>query len=568
MPKNSGRGQLIVFEGPDGIGKSTLAQALTRKLSDAGLPSQYLALPGNEIGTIGRLVYDIHHDPTVYGLGKLTAASLQALHIAAHLDAIEQRILPALNKGSWVILDRFWWSTWVYGHISAVDGDTLDALIQAEQLLWDGIKPTALFLIDRPSGLPSDHNCIQLRGSYQVLAQREQGLYPIRLIANDGSVEDSLHRMLAALRDITALVQSASWQGPDRAAEQRVEQPLLAPSTKEHTFISVTLSPARPTVVYESYWKFAVERQQVFFRKLEGRPAPWTTDPILARHKFTNAYRASDRVSQYLIRYAIYQGDQSPEEVFFRTILFRLFNKIETWEMLEAKLGTVSYADYAYSKYDQILVAALSSGIRIYSGAYIMPSGRTSFGYSQKHRNNLRLLERMMEDEVPHRIAEAPNMREAFELLRSYPTIGNFLAYQFVTDLNYSSLTDFSEMEFVVPGPGALDGIHKCFADFGGLNETDIIRLVTERQESEFARLGLEFRTLWGRRLQLIDCQNLFCEVSKYARLRHPDIKGANKRRRIKQIYRPSDKPIAYWYPPKWGINERIGGAAYEQAAL
>ena len=56
-------------------------------------------------------------------------------------------------------------------------------------------------------------------------------------------------------------------------------------------------------------------------------------------------------------------------------------------------------------------------------------------------------------------------MAQAFEILRSYPTIGNFLAYQFVTDLNYGDLIDFSEMEFVVPGPGALDGIRKCFSN-------------------------------------------------------------------------------------------------------
>ena len=438
MPEYSSPGQLIVFEGPDGVGKSTLAQALTRKLTEAGLPSEYLALPGNEMGTIGRLVYDIHHNPAVYGLGKLTPGSLQALHIAAHLDAIERRILPAINRGSWVILDRFWWSTWVYGHMSAVDGATLDALIQAEQFQWDGIKPTALFLIDRPSGSPSDDIRIQLRERYHALAKREQGLYPIRLIANDAAVDESLRRMLAALQDITPLIRIASLKTLGRSAEQRVEQPLLIPSTKDRTFIPAKLSPARPTVVYESYWKFAAERQQVFFRKLEGLSAPWTTDPILARHKFTNAYRASDRVSQYLIRHVIYEGDQSPEEVFFRTICFRLFNKIETWNLLEAKLGTVSYADYSFSRYDQVLAGALSSGTRIYSGAYIMPSGRTSFGYPQKHRNNLRLLERMMDGEVPRRIADASNMGQAFELLRSYPTVGNFLAYQFVTDLNYS----------------------------------------------------------------------------------------------------------------------------------
>ena len=316
--------------------------------------------------------------------------------------------------------------------------------------------------------------------------------------------------------------------------------------------------------MYETYWRFAAERQEVFFRKLEGLPAPWTTDPILTRHKFTNAYRASDRVSQYLIGDVIYEGDKSPEEVFFRTILFKLFNKIETWETLQRRLKVISWAEYSFQIYDRVLSETLAGGSTIYSAAYMMPSGKSSFGHKQKHRNHLMLLERMMEDEVPNRITEASTMAQAFNILLSYPTIGNFLGYQFVTDLNYSDLTDFSEMEFVVPGPGALDGIRKCFAHQGGLNEADIIKLVTDSQEREFERLGLNFRTLGGRHLQLIDCQNLFCEVSKYARVKHPEIIGISKRSRIKQLYRPSASPIEYWFPPKWGINHffaRQGGS-------
>ena len=315
------------------------------------------------------------------------------------------------------------------------------------------------------------------------------------------------------------------------------------------------LSPACPTAVYDTYWRFAAERQEVFFRKLEGHPPPWTADPVIARHKFTNAYRASDRVSQYLIRHVIYEGSPSDPEVFFRTILFKLFNKIETWELLKSELGEIAWEGYSFDQFDAVLTSALASKIRIYSAAYIMPSGNSAFGYRQKHRNHLKLLERMMEDEVPQRIAAAATMREAFETLRSYPTIGDFLAYQFVTDLNYSEICHFSEMEFVIPGPGARDGIHKCFSALGGLSESDIIRLVTDRQEYEFERLELEFRSLWGRRLQLIDCQNLFCEVSKYARVVHPDVAGVNSRSRIKQIYRASSNPLEFWFPPKWEIN-------------
>jgi hypothetical protein len=319
-----------------------------------------------------------------------------------------------------------------------------------------------------------------------------------------------------------------------------------------------SLAPARPTAVYDTYWQFAAERQAVFFRRYLGEPHPWSEDEILQTYRFTNAYRASDRVSQYLIRNVIYRGPQTPDEVFFRTILFKLFNKIETWELLQREVGDVSYDGYSFQRYDRVLTDAMDRKQTIYSAAYIMPSGSRKNGSTKKHRSHLQLLERMMDDGAPGRIAGAASMRDAFNILVSYPMIGNFLAYQYVTDLNYSELCDFTEMEFVVPGPGAIDGISKCFSSLGGLTETDIIKLVTERQADEFDRLGLNFQSLWGRQLQFIDCQNLFCEISKYARVRHPEVNGVANRTRIKQKYRPNSEPLVYWYPPKWNINDRI----------
>ena len=191
----------------------------------------------------------------------------------------------------------------------------------------------------------------------------------------------------------------------------------------------------------------------MFFHKLENSSSRWTDDPILSRHKFTNSYRASDRVSQYLIRHVIYQGDQTPEEVFFRIVLFKFFNKIETWKLLKDAFYDVDYCSYSFAEYDRVLTGALEMGRTIYSAAYIMPSAHVAFGYQRKHRNHLKLIESMLADEVPDKVANARTMREAFEVLRTYPTIGDFLAYQFVTDLNYSELTNFSEKEFVAPGP-------------------------------------------------------------------------------------------------------------------
>src|SRR2546429_6074199 len=88
---------------------------------------------------------------------------------------------------------------------------------------------------------------------------------------------------------------------------------------------SPNIAPLKPSPVYDTYWRFSAERQRVFFNRFERRPAPWTYDPILRGNKFTNAYRASDPGSQYLIRPVIYRDDlpDDPQEGVFRILLFK-----------------------------------------------------------------------------------------------------------------------------------------------------------------------------------------------------------------------------------------------------
>ena len=321
------------------------------------------------------------------------------------------------------------------------------------------------------------------------------------------------------------------------------------------------LARLQPTPVFDTYWRFAAARQAIYLKRLAGDAAPWTDDSILGRHRFTNAYRASDRVSQYLIRRVIYREDlpSSPAEVFFRTVLFKLFNRIDTWEFFEREVGAVTLETCGACRLDELLTAALADHRRIYSAAYIMPGDPRG---GPKHRFHLRLLFQMLSDRLPDRLTAILSFRCAFETLRNYGGIGDFLAYQLATDLNYSPLMDFPESDLAVPGPGAIDGMSKCFAGWRprrGANGGDVIRRVTDAQEREFERLGIDFKTLWGRPLQPIDCQNLFCEVSKYARLKHPDVLGVAGRTRIKQRYtRPAGPLDPPWYPPKWGLNARI----------
>lgn len=340
-----------------------------------------------------------------------------------------------------------------------------------------------------------------------------------------------------------------------------VEEVTGGPLDGPSRLVRVAGRTLQPTPVFDTYWRFAAARQAVYEARLRGEPGPWTRDPIISAHRFTNCFRAADRVSQYLIRSVIYRGDQARDEVVFRSLLFKLFNRISTWEYLTEELGNLGWSSFDRDKYDAALGRRFNAGARLYSAAYVMPPPR--LGAARKHSNHLLLLELMMRDRLPERLVAAATMEEAFNVLRSYPAIGDFLAFQFLIDLNYSTVLGFDETEFVVPGPGARDGIRKCFGPAAAGIEAEVIGYMAETQDEHFDRLGLTFAGLRGRPLQLIDCQNLFCEVDKYARVAHPEFQGVSGRSRIKQRFTPEEGAMTVWFPPKWGLNpDRSDGPA------
>jgi len=324
-----------------------------------------------------------------------------------------------------------------------------------------------------------------------------------------------------------------------------------------------------PSKAFKSYWKFATERQNVFYRAVAKNQANRTTDKIIGTYKFTNAFRASDRVSQYLIKDVIYARKDSPEDTFFRILLFKLFNKIETWQLLENTFEDITINNFSVAKFNKVLNKAMESKATIYSAAYIIPSGSAAkYKGVRKHQFHLELLASLIKGQFFHKIQDANTLMEVYHSFLDIESFGKFLSYQYTIDFNYSEHINFSENEFVVPGPGAKNGIRKCFKDLGDYDEVDVIRMMTEEQNMYFDKLGLDFQNLWGRDLHLIDCQNLFCETDKYCRVAHPDIAGISKRTKIKQRYTPTPSSIDYFYPPKWGINKNIRRKADNKIAI
>lgn len=305
---------------------------------------------------------------------------------------------------------------------------------------------------------------------------------------------------------------------------------------------------------YNFYWYFAAERQKIFYNKLHGMNRPWTEDEILQDYKFCNAYRASDRISQYLLKNVIYNGNKyRNEDMIFRIILFKIFNKESTWEILIKEFGDITLNNFDKNQYSKVLSETIKKGKAIFNDAYITCPTKV-FGYDTKHDNYLQLLYKMfIEDKVYIEIMNTDTMKQGFDILKRYPMIGNFMAYQLITDINYSEVVNYTETEFTVVGPGSERGIKKCFENLGGKSKEEIIKWMCDNQESEFKRLGLEFKDLGGRKLQYIDCQGLFCEVDKYCRQARPEL--ASNRKRIKKKYKENEKKIDFFYPPKWNIN-------------
>lgn len=306
--------------------------------------------------------------------------------------------------------------------------------------------------------------------------------------------------------------------------------------------------------VFDIYWQFTAERHRIFERRLAGDSGPWTNDRILDAYKFCNVFRAADRVSQYLIRDVAYREDDStPDDRMFQIVAFRTFSKPATWEMLIELLSRQpTIDDLTSGAFEEALDETRARLGGLYTGAFIL-CATNAYGRSLKHLNHVELFRDMF---VTHRIGPtlraARSLKEVYDLLHSFPLMGDFMSYQIAIDLNYSEHLNFSEDDFTRPGPGALRGLRKVFVDLGGMTPEQAIMWMVDQQEAQFERLGLEFNGLFGRRIHAIDAQNLFCEVDKYCREALPDLKSA--RSRIKSRFAPTASPVEMFFPPKWNL--------------
>lgn len=311
--------------------------------------------------------------------------------------------------------------------------------------------------------------------------------------------------------------------------------------------------------IFQYYFYFVQERMNIFWNKYDQK-LPWTTDDIIRKHKFTNVYRAADRVSQYLIKNVIYQDNSfTPEDTLLRILVFKIFNKPETWEYLENKVGVITLKNFDLQKINNALLERKNNH-PIFNNAYMMTGTHSLYNHLQyKHEKWLEMVKKeMIGNSILKKVLDSDSLSNVYELLRGCSFIGDFLAYQYAIDMNYSPVVDFSEDSFVKAGIGAIRGVKKCFEPLGKkYNYEDAIRYTQENFTMYQEKFGYtEFKPLFGRAPALIDLQNCFCETDKYLRVKLPELQVDNKR--IKQKYKETNKPIDLFFPPKWNINNKI----------
>ncbi len=102
-------GRFIVFDGPDGSGKSTQFQAVAKVAQAAGVETVEVREPG---GTpIGEKIRAVLLDPAN---SEMVTRCEMLLYMASRSQLMEERILPALSRGAFVLADRFISSTLAY----------------------------------------------------------------------------------------------------------------------------------------------------------------------------------------------------------------------------------------------------------------------------------------------------------------------------------------------------------------------------------------------------------------------------------------------------------------------
>lgn len=288
---------------------------------------------------------------------------------------------------------------------------------------------------------------------------------------------------------------------------------------------------------------FIRERYKIHLKKdFYGKNKPWTKDPILNEYRFTNIRREHDFETRYLIQNVSENEFLSYRQKLLNTVLFRLFNKHETFEIMGApfkfewawtyKLARKKLLEYheEHPSYVFFTSAFYTSGLKM--GIKPMFPKETFVPGTI-----LRFLKYLNESDFIDQITTAETQKDVFEVLKNQPGIGEFLAYQIFVDFTYIKDFPFSENEFTVAGPGCKKGLNFLFIDRDGMSYEECLFWLRNNWENINENVNVKVvpeelmidLKHYDRIMNVMSLENCFCEFSKYYRAAHDLGRPRNK---------------------------------------
>jgi len=271
---------------------------------------------------------------------------------------------------------------------------------------------------------------------------------------------------------------------------------------------------------------FVWERDAIRLARENGLPREqWTSDPVLARYKFTNIRRRDDRVTKWIIK-EIINLNLKHKDLWFALLVARLINWPPTLERLlyEDIVPCVAeeFDGRAFSRVIEDFKTRAPGG-KVYSGAYMIyptkmdKGGNKSaaiakyiLGDAVKHADGIRDVLYSYSGELPLISCFVHEMSKCFG-------ISTFIAGQVAADLTYARghLHEAEDLDTYAPmGPGSQRGLNYLLGrkPFAGWTQTAFNERLMRINKDIKKELDIKDLTLH-------DVQNVMCEYSKYCRV-------------------------------------------------
>ena len=205
------------------------------------------------------------------------------------------------------------------------------------------------------------------------------------------------------------------------------------------------------------YWQ--VERENIRLQKeVSNFPPPWTDDPILQQYKFCQVFREEDRTTRWFKKH-IREPMRDSTDVLMATVIFRWFNWIPTGR-------TLIEHDLLTNWNRKKAIEEISKQDKWVTGAYIVksPNGMDKVtGVAECISHMWERKNYMIEKLEEAAENNSSTLKYCWDLLREYPYMGPFMAYEVVTDLRFTYLLQGANDKYswANAGPGAMRGLNR-----------------------------------------------------------------------------------------------------------